>query len=129
MRQGSRLIVNYELFGRNNTIAQNGRTFKFNFKATNCYDYEAPVLECYDNVSGLGLKINAQEAAFHKDSAVTKTYFYENSYIELENEIWPDEADVNEWNVGRRYISFWADGVPTKMALYNHDSSFSQLNP
>ena len=129
VRQGSRLIINYELFGRNNTIAQNGRTFKFNFKATNCYDYEAPVLECYDDVSGLGLKINAQEAAFHKDSAVTKTYFYENSYIELENEIWPDEADVNEWNVGRRYISFWADGVPTKMALYNHDSSFSQLNP
>ena len=129
VRQGTRMIINYDLFGKNNTIAQNGRTFKFNFKATNCYDYEAPVLSCYDDASGLGLKINAQEATFYKDSTETKTYFYENSYIELENEIWPDEKDVNEWNVGRRYISFWADGVPTKMALYNHNSSFIQTNP
>lgn len=133
VRQGSRLIINYNLFGNNSTIGQRGYDFKFNFKATNCYDYEAPVLECYND--GLGLKINAQEASFTKDSTVTRTYFCENSYIELEHEIWPDVADVNEWNVGDRYHTFWLDGVPAKIAMYNHGRSddinqgFQQMNP
>lgn len=133
VRQGSRLIINYNLFGKNSTIGQRGYDFKFNFKATNCYDYEAPVLECYND--GLGLKINAQEATFTKDSTVTSTYFCENSYIELEHEIWPDVADINEWNVGDRYHTFWLDGVPAKMAMYNHSRSddinqgFQQMNP
>jgi hypothetical protein len=43
--------------------------------------------------------------------------------MELEHEIWPDVADVNEWNVGDRYHTFWLDGVPAKMAMYNHSRS------
>jgi len=57
------MTINYELFNKGNPSGA-GKVFKFCFKATNCYDYEAPVLECYEEAANLGLKYDAQKAIF-----------------------------------------------------------------
>lgn len=59
IRQGTSMTLNYKLF-ENTQVGAQGKTFKFCFKAVNCYDYEAPVLECYEENTKLGLKFNAQ---------------------------------------------------------------------
>jgi hypothetical protein len=53
VRQGTRMTINYPLFASFNNSNSGGKDFKFCFKAVNCYDYEAPVLDCYDGEVGL----------------------------------------------------------------------------
>ena len=48
VRQGTRMTVNYNLFEKFTSGEAGGKDFKFCFKATNCYDYSAPILECYE---------------------------------------------------------------------------------
>ena len=100
IRQGTSMTLNYKLF-ENTQVGAQGKTFKFCFKAVNCYDYEAPVLECYEENTKLGLKFNAQQALFSSSAnANFATQYCEGSYIELETEIWPDQTDSGNrpWN-------------------------------
>jgi hypothetical protein len=54
------MTINYKMF--ENPAPLDGKTFKFIFKASNCRDYDALVLNCYDENSHIGLKMQAQEA-------------------------------------------------------------------
>ena len=128
VRQGTTMTINYKLF-ENSQVNQQGKLFKFCFKATNCYDYEAKVLECYEENTKLGLKFNAQQALF-SSSANTNfaTQYCEGSYIELETEIWPDQAD-NGYRPGDRFLMFWVDGVPAGVQTFSSNTSFKQNVP
>ena len=59
VRAGSTMTINYELFSRNAPYA--GKVFKFIFKATGCRDYDAQVLDCFDDTQNIGIRMNAQE--------------------------------------------------------------------
>jgi len=90
------MTVNYNLFEASNT-ARDGKNFKVCFKATNAYDYEAPILECYEETTQLGIKLDAQKGLFSTSTYPNfATQYYENSYIELETEIWPNVADPDQ---------------------------------
>jgi hypothetical protein len=41
------MTLNYQLFNRN--APYSGKAFKFIFKATGCRDYDARVLDCFDD--------------------------------------------------------------------------------
>jgi hypothetical protein len=57
------MTVNYKPFANYNTDPQaGGKNIKFNFKATNCYKYDAQVLDCYKAEDRVGLKVDAQTA-------------------------------------------------------------------
>ena len=127
IRQGTTMTIDYKLFEK---YATAGKTFKFCFKAVNCYDYEAPVLECYDENSRLGLKYNAQSALFESAANTDfRTQYCEGSYIELETEIWPDVNDKDEYHPGDRFLMFWIDGVPTAIQPYSVGTNFKQNTP
>ena len=81
------MSIPYKLFGDFTTGSAGGKDFKVCFKTANCYDYKAPVLECYDAESGMGIKINAQDTTFLSPNHNFSTKYYENQYIELETEI------------------------------------------
>jgi hypothetical protein len=118
VRQGTRMYINFDPFKVNGD-----KNIKFCFKTANCYDYAAPVLSCSAN--GIGIEVNAQKATF--ESGALKgfnTQYRENAYIELETEIWPDVADIDENIPGDRFIMFWVDGVPTGVRSYSHGQSF-----
>lgn len=128
VRQGTTMRINYKLFG-NSQVSGQGKTFKFCFKAINCYDYEAPVLECYEENTKLGLKFNAQQALFSSSANTNFTTQYcEGSYIELETEIWQDQAD-NGNRPGDRFLMFWVDGVPAGVQPFNRGTKFQQNIP
>ena len=124
IKNNTYMDINYNLFRR--WESGSGKLFKFIFKATNCYDYEASVLKCYDESSKIGLSINAQKATFVGGGESLTTQFCEDSYIELELEIYPDKSDASN---GDRYIMFWVDGVPTGVRTYSHKTDFRQTNP
>lgn len=125
VRQGTTMTINYKLFG-SSQVGTQGKTFKFCFKAVNCYDYEAPVLECYEDSTSLGLKFNAQQALFSSIANTNfATQYCEGSYIELETEIWPDQADSGN-RPGDRFLMFWVDGVPAGVEVFNTGTSFQQ---
>lgn len=132
IRQGTRMTVDYKPFYRGNSISNSGLDFKFCFKATNCYDYEAPVLECYDEASLIGISMDAQKADFAAAATSLTTQYYENSYIELEAEIWPNDdggKGLYPDNPGDRFLMFWIDGVPVGIKAYEKGSLyFEQTN-
>lgn len=128
VRQGTRMTVNYNLF---QDSAREGKNFKICFKATNCYDYEAPILECYDPSDKLGIKLDAQKALFSTATFPNfTTQYYENSYIELETEIWPNvpDPDPDKNLYGDRFLMFWIDGVPAGVKPYPTTEGFIQTN-
>ena len=132
VRQGTRMTVDYKPFRANNSIANAGLDFKFCFKAINCYDYEAPVMECYDESSLIGIKMDAQKAYFAAAATNLNTQYYENSYVELEAEVWPTDTGGKGTypdNPGDRFLMFWVDGVPVGIKDYKLGSEyFSQTN-
>lgn len=130
IRQGTRMTVKYKPFQNFNTnLETGGKNIKFCFKAVNCYDYEAQVLECIDN--RVGLSFNAQQAIFKTPAAPNfSTQYFENSYVEVETEIWPPKADEKigtEGTIwGDRFLMFWVDGVPTGIKYYSQNEDFTQ---
>lgn len=127
VKNGTTMTIKYQPFAidRKNT----GFDFKFIFKATNCYDYDAKVLDCYDYTStgnGVGIRMTAQEAYFTSTANTVKTLYCEDSYIEFECEVWKKASGTNPDN----FMMIWIDGVPSAVVLYDEDY-FNQnlMNP
>lgn len=134
VRQGTRMSIPYKLFGDFTTGQNGGKDFKVCFKTANCYDYKAPVLECYDEESTMGIKINAQDTTFLSRDHNFSTKYYENQYIELEVEIWPNLDDKDENFKGDRFIMYWVDGIPVGVKTYDYEKDpdnfiLKQKNP
>ena len=129
VRQGTTMTINYNLFG-NRQVGIQGKTFKFAFKAMNCYDYNAKVLECKDlTTSQLFLNYTAQQAQFSSAAGSDfVTQYCEGSYIELETEIWPDQVDSGN-RPGDRFLMFWVDGVPAGVKVFTNGTSFVHSDP
>ena len=119
IKNGTTMTIDYELF--NNNATQYGKNFKFIFKAANCYKYDAQVLQCFDTTSNIGININAQRAIFNSGANILKSDYCENSYIELEMEVWP-KSNIDQ------YMMLWVDGVPSNVQVYE-SSTFEQHNP
>ena len=178
VRQGTRMWINYQLFKNFTTGTSGGKNFKLCFKATNCYDYEAPVMSCmnyeykqinltaathksytyyiYNTTTSkyeldinnfdvaktyyekkpndVGLVFDAQKANFRTSTYPDfATQYCENSYVEIETEIWPkveDKVISNNCTIyGDRFLMFWVDGIPAGVKPYSTSMSLTQINP
>ena len=126
------MTVNYNLFEKFTSGEAGGKNFKLCFKATNCYDYSAPILECYEEQTKLGIKVDAQKTLFSTSTFPGfETKYYENQYIELETEIWPNVPDIDpDKNLyADRFLMFWIDGVPAGVKAYPTSEKFTHLTP
>lgn len=122
IKNGTTMTINYNLFEQN--ALQSGKSFKFVFKAANCYDYNASVLSCDE--SSCGLQVKAQNALFSCTGvAPLNTYYCENSYIELELDIWKRDSSYSETNPPDNFIMYWIDGVPANVRPYS--ASISEI--
>ena len=132
VRQGTRMYINYKLFEHFTTGSAGGKDFKFCFKTANCYDYVAPVLICYDGET-IGIQFDAQKAVFKTPTYPNfSTQYCENSYVEVETEIWPTVNDVTVGTDGKiygdRFLMIWVDGVPAGVKPYTTSESLEQLS-
>ena len=132
IRQGTTMTINYKLFS-SDLVKSQGKTFKICFKATNCYDYDALVLQTYgdnEDNSSLHLKLTAQQAVFKSTASDSfNTQYCEDSYIELESEIWPDIEDKDGQSPKDRFLMFWVDGIPANIIAFSNGTSFKQNEP
>ena len=112
IRAGTTMTLNYQPFKTNTFF--NGRAFKFIFKATNCRDYDAQVLDCYDDTSKVGLRMYAQKTLLQGTANKLDIPYCEDSYIEFEFDFTSPSK-----NNGKRYMMAWLDGVPTVFKQYS----------
>lgn len=70
IRQGTWMEIDYKLFEKFTAGASGGKNFKICFKASNCYDYEAPVLSC--------INYNYNEVELTEDTYVAGQYYILN---------------------------------------------------
>ena len=131
---GTTMTVNYYPYSNDsNSILGNGKNLKICFKASNCYDYNAKVMECYDPSTQLGIKMTAQQTTFHLQSgAIRDTQYCENSYIELEHEIYPledPEYTSQKHRAPDTFLFYWVDGIPVSVAVYPSTETFKQATP
>lgn len=124
IKAGSTVTLNYKLFNTLNTAR--GKVFKMIFKATNCRDYDAQVLECYDNETypehPHGLLMRAQNAILSNSANSLTIPYCEDSFIEFEFDIWGTQAAYG----GHRYIIPWLDGVPAGIQTFDANTLFTQ---
>ena len=119
VKAGNTITINYQLFNVNPLV---GKTFKFIFKATNCRNYDAKVLECYDTTTSRGIIMRAQDTIIQTSTDSISTPYCEDSFIEFEYDIWGVQAS----NGGRRYVMPWLDGVPASIGKYTDETLFGQ---
>ena len=115
VRAGSTMTINYELFSRNAPYA--GKAFKFIFKATGCRDYDAQVLDCFDDTQNIGIRMNAQETTLRGSANSLTIPYCEDSYIEF-------EFDISKTHAVKRYMTPWLDGVPVAIKQYGSNEQF-----
>ena len=125
IKAGSRMNINYDLFGTNNLVGRTGKALKIIFKATSCRDYDAQVLSCAgtEGVSERGLILKAQNGVFKSASSSISSPYCEDSYIELEIDI-DTVLREDAKNPGRNYIMAWLDGVPAAIVKYDTGDAF-----
>lgn len=115
IKAGSYMTINYNLFEMNAPTM--GKVFKFIFRAESCRDYDAMVLDCFDQNRNIGLKMQAQQALIKGSQSQITVPYCENSYIEF-------EFDITKTDNVRRYLTAWLDGVPTVFVQYSKTENF-----
>ena len=115
IKAGSTMTINYKLFNIDAPIG--GKNFKFIFRADSCRDYDALVLNCYDNNKNIGLKMQAQQALVQGSENKILIPYCEDNYIEF-------EFDITKTDNIKRYLTSWMDGVPTVFVQYGSTETF-----
>lgn len=116
IKAGSSMTINYKLFSKDAPI--DGKAFKFIFRADSCRDYDALVLNCFDESKNIGLKMQAQQTLLRGSENELIIPYCEDSYIEF-------EFDITKTDAVKRYLIPWLDGVPTALVQYGDTETFS----
>lgn len=107
---GSTMTIPYELFATN--LKTSGACCKIIFEASNCRDYDAQVLACYNNSINKGLRLNAQNGIIQYTGGELDVQYCEDTYIEY------------EFNIDDDYLTIWLDGVPSMVKELSLIDSF-----
>lgn len=123
IRAGDTMTIKYAPFEKNisSTI---GKCIKIIFKATNCRDYDAQVLSCWDDINERGLRLGAQTAIFKSASTSIDIPYCEETYIELEIDV----TNTSSAQKGFYYITSWIDGVPSGIKTFASNEAFNHNN-
>lgn len=119
IKAGTTMTINYQPFASH--MADKGKCLKIIYKATNCCDYDALVLNCRGE-KGPGLVLRAQNSIYATDSRELSIPYCEDTRMELEYDVWPSSSSIA---IKEKYIMGWLDGVPCAVAQYGADG-FSQ---
>lgn len=119
IKAGSSISFNYKPFEQISKTS--GFTMKVIFKATECRQYDARILSIGSPEDGNNVYLNltANEGIYKSSNTTLKIPYCEDSYIEFEVDIWPQDPI-------KSYIMSWLDGVPTSVSLYDSTDTFIQ---
>ena len=120
IQAGSWMKIPYKIFSED--LKTDGACFKMIFKASNCRDYDAVVIDCMNNNRGLSLKAQGCEIKSLSNSLIAK--YCEDSYIEYEFDVCKYSSNVED-----QYLTIWIDGIPAGVAQIAGGDSFLQPTP
>lgn len=123
VKAGTTMTINHKLFA--DDPRSEGKNIKFIFKVTNCRDYDAMCLNCFSN--NIGIQVSAHEAIFSSAGTSLSVPYAEDSYMELEFDVYPIPKNNSTPNP-TRYMMAWIDGVPTTCRVYGETDNFTQTN-
>lgn len=117
IQAGSYMDIPYQIFS--DDLKDSGACFKVIFKAYNCRDYDASVIECMNDDRGISLKAQGCEIKSLSKSLTAK--YCEDSYIEYEFDVCKYSNKVED-----QYLTIWLDGVPAGVTQIPSADSFKQ---
>lgn len=126
IKAGNTATINYQPFSNDKNLNNKGFCFKIIYKATQCRDFNAQVLSCYDE--RIGLLMKAQNAIYKSANTILEVPYCEDTYMEFEIDMYPNlNTEQNE--SGKRYFVSWLDGVPSSAVVYPVSDITTQYQP
>ncbi len=117
IKRGTSVTLDRSFFQGDATSS--GREIKLILKVTNCRDYEARFLHCYD--APVGLVLRAQEGVLSSESQSLTIPYCEEEKLEIDLNI---EA-LKE----HRLATVWLSGIPSGVFVYGTTDAWVQSNP
>ena len=112
--RGHYVIADCSLFADNAKVT--GKEIKIVFKATKCRNYDAELLRCLaDNT---GIRLQAQQATYSSALESATVQYCEDRKIELDINI-QDETD-------NKLAMAWLSGIPSRVFVYKASDSWTQ---
>lgn len=118
VKAGTWMSIDYPLFG-DNVTKTSGKNFKMIYKATDCRDFNAEVMNCFMNE--IGVIVTAQNAKVTAGGTSVELPYVEDRYMELEFNIQPD-ASHGSYSEMLGII----DGDYSRVSIYQGTDNFNQ---
>ena len=130
IKAGNTATINYQPFSSDKSLNNKGFCFKIIYKATQCRDFNAKVLSCYDESrdNKIGLLMRAQDALYKSANTSLEIPYCEDTYMEFEVDMYPN-LSTEQGDNGKRYFVSWLDGVPSSAAVYPGSDIMTQYSP
>lgn len=98
-----------------------GETIEIEFSTSNIYNYDTPIISCWDESSQRGFKVTSQKFIFKTQLHQISTQFKEDEHVRVSFTI--DEKR------GNRIIGCYLNGVMSGAIQYSASNDFSQTIP
>lgn len=130
IKAGNTATINYQPFSNDKNLNNKGFCFKIIYKATQCRDFNAKVLSCYDESQSnkIGLLMKAQDAIYKSANTTLEVPYCEDTYIEFEVDMYPN-LSTEQGESGKRYFVSWLDGIPSSAVVYPASDIITQYEP
>ena len=116
---GAAIDIGLQPFVRD--FSTGGKTLEFEFKTSNVKDFNATVISCYDEVSGIGLRITAQEAKIIASAGSSvSTKFKADERVRVGFVI------KGKGDGEKRMMYLYIDGIKSGAVQYAGTESFAQ---
>lgn len=122
IKRGDYVTLDRGFFDNEDTRSA-GKELKIVFKATNCRDYDAEILNAKGE-NNAGLVLTAQEGVLSSNLASRNIPYCEDSKIEMDVNIERDKS-AN----GEQIATVWLEGVPSRAFAYGDTDSWTQTTP
>jgi hypothetical protein len=113
----ARLSIPYKMFAYD--FRTTGKTLEFEFATRDVLNYDAEIINCFNN--GRGFRITAQQMLLASEQRSISTRYKENEHIRI--------SFVVEKKSENRLILCYVNGIMSGAVQYPETDDFSQLNP
>ena len=102
-------------------FGSSGETIEVEFSTSNIYNYDTPIISCWDEASQRGFKVTSQRFIFKTQLGQISTQFKEDEHVRV--------SFVIDEKRGDRIIGCYINGIMSGAIQYPASNNFAQTNP
>lgn len=115
----ARIFIPFYPFVRD--FGTSGETIEIEFSTSNIYNYDTPIISCWDEAQQRGFKVTSQRFIFKTQLTQLSTQFKEDEHVRV-------SFSISE-NRGDRIIACYINGIMSGAVQYDRNNDFSQSTP